>query len=142
MRPELQNLDLIDLISERHLQLRRFIEKKWNDTSSIYISNSEWFIMARVYKRKPTISYVAKNVDISRQATHKFVKSLQAKGLIEVKTMENNNRDKCIELTELGVECYEKNLEMKAVLVNRIADKIGIENVSFLKDVLRDDWGL
>ena len=61
---ELQNLDLIDVLSERHIQLRDITEKLWNDTSDIYISNSEWFIMARIYKKQPTISYVSKHVDI------------------------------------------------------------------------------
>ena len=74
---ELQSLDLIDLISERHIQLRSITEKLWNDNSDIPISNSEWFILARIYKKQPTISYVSKHVDISRQATHKFIKNLE-----------------------------------------------------------------
>ncbi len=66
MNAELQHLDLIDSISERHVQLRRITEKLWNDNSEVSISNSEWFIMARIYKKQPTISAVSKNVDISR----------------------------------------------------------------------------
>ena len=80
MDSELKNMDIIDMVSERHLQLRKLTEKRWNDSSDIYLSNSEWFIMARIYKKQPTIAYVSKNVDISRQATHKFIKSLEAKG--------------------------------------------------------------
>ena len=79
MDTELNDLDLIDLSSERHLQLRSITEKLWNDTSDIYISNSEWFIIARVYKKQPTISYVSKCVNISRQATHKLIKKLKQK---------------------------------------------------------------
>ncbi len=78
LNSELQNLHLIDLISERHVLLRRICEKSWNDSSDIHISNSEWYIMARIYNKKPTLSYVTKHVDISRQATHKFVKNLEA----------------------------------------------------------------
>ncbi len=40
---ELQNLDLINLISERHSLIRKIAEKAWNDQSDIYISNSEWY---------------------------------------------------------------------------------------------------
>jgi chorismate mutase len=47
---ELQNLDLIDLLSERHSLVRRISEKAWNDQSEIYISNSEWYIMSRIYE--------------------------------------------------------------------------------------------
>ncbi|MFJ7978279.1 MarR family winged helix-turn-helix transcriptional regulator [Peribacillus sp. NPDC096379] len=139
---ELQNLDLIDLLSERHSLVRRISEKAWNDQSEIYISNSEWYIMARVFKKRPTISYVTKNVNISRQAIHKFIKNLSAKGLVEVRNVENNKKEKCIQLTALGEECYEKNAALKAQLEKKIAEKIGAEQVNILKDILKLDWGI
>ena len=137
---ELQNLDLIDLLSERHSLVRRIAEKDWNNQSEIYISNSEWYIMARIYKKQPTISYVTKNVEISRQAIHKFIKNLSEKGLVEIKNVENNKKEKCIRLTALGEECYEKNEALKAQLENKIAEKIGMEQVTILKDLLKLDW--
>jgi len=139
---ELQNLDFIDSLSERHVQLRSITEKLWNDTSDIYISNSEWFIMARIYQKRPTISYVTKHVDISRQATHKFIKRLESKGLVTVSSLENNKKDKCIQLTQLGEECYEKNEALKANLEKKIIDKIGFEKFQILNDILKLDWGL
>lgn len=142
METDLHKLDFIDLLSERHIQLRRIIENVWNDNSDIYLSNSEWFIMARIYKKQPTISYVSKSVDISRQATHKFIKSLESKGLVTISSMENNKKDKCIQLTKLGEECYEKNLSIKADLVKKITDQIGKEKFEVLNDLLKFDWGL
>ncbi|WP_286230133.1 MarR family winged helix-turn-helix transcriptional regulator [Neobacillus mesonae] len=142
MNHDLEHLDLIDLLSERHLLLREITEKLWNDSSEIYISNSEWFIMARIYKKQPTISYVSKNVDISRQAVHKFIKKLESKGLVEIMNVENNNKEKCIKLTPLGDECYEKNAALKASLEKKIADTIGEKQVAFLKDLLKSDWGV
>ena len=116
MNNELQHLDLVDILGERHFLLRSMTEKLWNDHSDIYISNSEWFIMARVYKRKPTIAYVSKRVGISRQATHKVIKSLEGKGLVEIHSLEKNKKDKCLCLTSLGEEYYEKNEALKAAL--------------------------
>jgi DNA-binding MarR family transcriptional regulator len=143
LETKMQNLDLIDLISERHVQLRSITEKLWNDNSDLYISNSEWFILARIYEKKqPTISYVTKQVDISRQATHKFLKLLKEKGLVEIKNVENNKKEKCIQLTTLGEECYEKNQSLKAALVEKIIGKIGVEQLSLLKGILKADWGL
>jgi DNA-binding MarR family transcriptional regulator len=139
---ELQNLDLIDLLSERHSLVRSISERAWNDQSEIYISNSEWYIMARIYKKRPTIAHVTKNVDISRQAIHKFIKNLSAKGLVEIQNVQNNKKEKCIQLTALGEECYEKNAALKAQLVNKIAEKIGVEQVKILKDLLKLDWGI
>ena len=137
MNSELHNLDLIDLLSEHHILLRRITEKLWNDSSDIYISNSEWFIIARIYQKQPTISYVSKQVDISRQATHKLIKSLESKGLVVVKNVENNKKDKCIKLTALGEECYEKNESLKATIEKKIADHIGNEKLILLKDILK-----
>ena len=139
---ELQSLDLIDLISERHIQLRNITENLWNDNSDIYISNSEWFIMARIYKKQPTIAYVSKHVDISRQATHKFMKNLEGKGLLKISSLENNKKDKCVQLTELGEQCYEKNEALKADLEKKIIDKIGNEKFGILKEILKLDWDL
>ena len=139
---ELQSLDLIDLISERHIQLRRITEDLWNDNSDIYISNSEWFIMARIYKKQPTIAYVSKHVDISRQATHKFMKNLEGKGLLKISSLENNKKDKCVQLTELGEQCYEKNEALKADLEKKIIDKVGNEKFGILKEILKLDWDL
>ncbi|WP_423801181.1 MarR family winged helix-turn-helix transcriptional regulator [Neobacillus sp. SAB-20_R2A] len=138
----LQNLDLIDLLSERHTLVRRISEKAWNDQSDIYISNSEWYIMARIYKKRPTIAYVTKNVDISRQAIHKFMKNLAAKGLVEISNAENNRKEKCIQLTALGEECYEKNAALKEQFENKIAEKIGAEQLKILKALLKLDWGI
>jgi DNA-binding MarR family transcriptional regulator len=142
LNEELQHLDLVDLLSERHYLVRNITEKQWNDSSDIYISNSEWFIMARIYKKHTTISYVTKHVDISRQATHKFIKNLAAKGLVEIHSVENNKKEKSIKLTVLGEECYEKSEALKVKVEEKIADNIGAENLSRLKDILKLDWGL
>jgi DNA-binding MarR family transcriptional regulator len=139
---ELQNLDLIDLLSERHSLVRSISEKAWNDQSNIYISNSEWYIMARIYKKQPSISYITKNVTISRQAIHKFIQKLSDKGLVEIHNVENNKKEKCIQLTSLGEECYEKNEDLKADLESKIAEKIGGDQVKILKHLLKLDWAL
>lgn len=138
---KLDDLDLIDLLSERHVLLRSICEQSWNNTSDIYISNSEWYIMARIYQQQPTISYVSKNVDISRQATHKFIKSLESKGLVAIKDSNINKKEKCLQLTPLGEECYEKNEALKATLEAKIAKQLGAEQLLILKNILKSDWG-
>ena len=143
LNANLQHLDLIDLISERHLLLRELLEKHWNDHSDIKLSNSEWFILARIYQEEQTtVSYITKHVDISRQATHKSVKRLKEKRLVIVKKHENNKRERLIELTDLGRECYEKNEELKAKLESRIINQLGVKEVNRLKDILKLNWGV
>lgn len=141
LNTELQNQDLIDLLSERHNSMRRTLEKKWNDHSEIHISTSEWYILSRVYKNQPTISHITKNVDISRQAIHKHVRNLAAKGLVEIKNVEYNKKEKYLQLTALGEECYEKYGALKAQLINKISKKIGSTEVEILNNILKLDWG-
>lgn len=137
---ELERLDLIDLLSERHNQVRRISEKAWNDQSEIPISNSEWYIMSKIYKKQPTIASVNRTVEISRQAIHKFIKQLSAKGLVEVESLENNKKEKRIGLTALGEECFEKNEALKSQLEDKIAEAISEEQLAALKNVLKLDW--
>ncbi|SIS46113.1 MarR family winged helix-turn-helix transcriptional regulator [Salimicrobium flavidum] len=138
----LEPLDLIDLLSERHAQIRKLTEKTWNDNNDIYISHSEWYIMARIYNHRPTISSVTRNVEITRQATHKFIKKLETKGLAETLPVENNRKEKSIQLTDFGVECYDKYEVMKTELERRIAETIGEYQVSELKQLLKMEWDL
>lgn len=136
----LYNLDLVDLINEHNVMLRRVMEEAWKSTSDITISNSEWFIISRIYKKHPNISYITKNLSISRQGIHKLIKSLESKGLVEVNNSETSKRDKCIRLTDLGIECYEKNANLKKEIEDKISLKIGQDNFSKLNDILRIDW--
>ena len=131
-------LDLFDLISERHDTIRKILEVKWNEMSDISISNSEWYIMSKVNNNQPTISMVAKSVQISRQAAHKFIKKLESKGLVEM-ISGSNNRDKYIQLTDLGQICVDKYIVLKMDIEKRISEKIGIEQ---LKTILKSDWGI
>lgn len=139
---DLQKMDLIDLLSERHNLVRKTSEKAWNDQSDTSISHSEWYIMSKIYKKQPTISHVNRNVEISRQAIHKFIKQLSAKGLVEVDNVENNKKDKCIRLTELGEQYFEQHEELKRQLEDRILAAVGKEQFSALKNVLKQDWKL
>ena len=120
--------------------IRKVTEELWNSSNDIYISNSEWFIIARIYKKNPTISYINKQVNITRQATHKFIRSLESKGLVEVNQVEHNKKEKCIRLTTLGEACYEKNESLKVGLEKKIADQIGREKLDIFKEILRLDW--
>ena len=139
----LHQLDLLDLISERYLKLRKISEAQWNSHHELPISKSEWFILLRIYQEKETtVSFISKSVDITRQATHKFIKQLQEKGLVEVGEQENNRKEKRIQLTTFGKECYEKNAQLQENLEKEIAEHIGQERLEQLKDILKMNWGI
>ncbi len=138
----LSSFGLVNLLSEKHGHLRHIIEGMWEEQSDIKISQTEWYIMHKIYGHKPTISDVSKNVTITRQATHKNIKSLQAKGLVEVSNADHNKRDKCISLTKLGIQCCDKYEELIQHLETKIAQTIGQEKLKVFKEILQTDWGI
>ncbi|MFJ8088457.1 MarR family winged helix-turn-helix transcriptional regulator [Lysinibacillus sp. NPDC095746] len=142
MKEELQNRDVIDLLSERHELLRRLAEEKWNEQNDIYISNSEWYILGIIYKKQLTISDVAKNVKFSRQATHKIIKSLEVKGLVTVMSVEHSKKHKAIRMTEFGEDCFEKNQLCKAEIEKQLVNTIGEDQVNRLKNILNLNWDM
>ncbi|WMT40907.1 winged helix DNA-binding protein [Paenibacillus sp. D2_2] len=133
---------MIDLVSELHIRLRSLNNQLWHQSHDIHISNSEWYIMSRTYKKQVTISYVARQMEISRQATHKFIKNLESKGLVEINNAQHNNKDKCIQLTKLGEECFEQNRAIREKLEAKIIASIGAERTDQLVQILNMDWGL
>lgn len=138
----LNRFGLVSLMSEKHGQLRHIVESMWDEQSDIKISHTEWYIMHKIYGYKPTISDVSKNVTITRQATHKNIKSLQAKGLVEVSNADHSKRDKCISLTKLGKQCCDKNDELIQHIEERIAATIGKDKIKEFKEILQIDWGI
>lgn len=137
-----RQLDLFDLINERHLQLRHIMQQQWHDHGAIPISNSEWMIMSHIYKKRATISAITKHVEISRQAVHKLIKKMESNGLIEVYHAEHNRKDRCLQLTPLGEQCYERMLSLKASLEDSIREAIGDKQMDMLKRVLSADWNI
>lgn len=137
----MMDLDLIDVISEQHVKLRKKLGQMWSEASELSISQSEWFIMARIYRKQPTVAQVARQADITRQAVHKLIKSLEAKGLVET-TKSMNNKDKCLRLTPLGEQCCEQLAALKAKLEQAVAEQIGQAEVERLKLILSRDWGM
>lgn len=133
---------MIDLLSERHMLLRRIMENEWDALSDIPIANSEWYIISRIYKQETTISNISKSVNISRQATHKAIKKLEEKQLVEVSDHEHNKKLKNIKLTQLGERCFEQYSTIVQRLELQISSKIGEESLTVLKNILKLDWEL
>ena len=140
MENYLGTLNLIDLISEKHKKLRKEVMKLWDEKHSEYISDSEAHMSGTINIREMTVAEVARKMNISRQGAHKCAKKLIDNGYIMLKSVEGNNRDKLIVLTEKGEEYCTEMLVLKKQVEEEIINKLGIKNIEFLKDFLRKDW--
>lgn len=143
MTESIQQHDFIDLLSERHNLIREKLETTWNNLSHIHISNTEWYILSKIYQNnRPPISSITKHINITRQAIHKQVKNLEEKGLIEIENVDYNKKEKCLSFTPLGEECYKKYEILKMELEAEIAEKIGRDQLEIFKKILRKNWGI
>ena len=133
-------LGLIDLISERHVYIRAHIEKIWNEKYDIKMNNTEWHVIAKLYSGMDTIADITRKVHVSRQATHKLIKNLEQKQLIEVFDDQKNKKIKKVRLTQFGVQCYEQYMTIKEQMEASIEQSIGTILYEQLKRGLSMDW--
>lgn len=133
-------MDLIDLISEKQSLLRKRSALLWNATSPVKISTAEWYILSRIHDESPTIAEVARRVELSRQAAHKSLSSLQHKGLVEITAHPHNRRGKVASLTPLGNNCYVQYMQLKRQMEEEITAHLGAEAAATLRELLEQSW--
>jgi DNA-binding MarR family transcriptional regulator len=140
MNSYLDNLNLIDLLSEKHAQLRKIVRDKWSENVGEYITDTESYIIALLERKAMTAAQLARIIDISRQGVHKSTKNLIAKGYIKIENIESSSRDKTLVLTEKGEKFCEETLVLKNQLEKSIEEIIGTKNLKVLKSCLKETW--
>lgn len=133
-----RDLNIIDLISEKHIILRRDVEERWAECEEEDISHTEALLLAKVNMGKISIAEVARQANISRQAMFKCAKKLEMRGYLKFVISESNN--KYTELTDKGKDYCRKSTKLKEQIEREIANVIGKAELEVLKDLLSKDW--
>lgn len=131
-------LNIIDLISEKHIILRRKVEEQWAELEEEDISHTEALLLAKISIGKISIAEVARQANISRQAMFKCAKKLELRGYLKFVTSENNG--KYTKLTDKGNDYCKKSRELKEQLEKKISDTLGKEKLEALKELLNKNW--
>ena len=97
----IKKLNIIDLISEKHITLRREVEERWSKSGEEDITHTEAMLLAKINMGKISLAEVARQANVSRQAMHKCAKKLEEKGYLEFIASESNQT--YTSLTEKGV---------------------------------------
>lgn len=134
----MNNLNIIDLISEKHISLRREVEERWSESGEEEITHTEAMLLAKINMGKISIAEVARQANISRQAMHKCAKKLEDRGYL--KFISNENNQTYTILTEKGVLYCEKSNELKEKIEKEIEDILGEENIKIIKKMLEKKW--
>lgn len=138
MEENLEGLNIIDLISEKHIVLRREVEDKWASSNEEEITHTEAFLLAKISMGRVSLAEAARQAHISRQAMFKCAKKLEEKGYLEFNLEDNNN--KYAVLTLKGQAYCQKSQELKMSIESDIAEILGQENVLLLKELLKKNW--
>jgi DNA-binding MarR family transcriptional regulator len=138
MKNQLEGLNLVDLLSERHSQLRRKVRTQWLEAGMDDITQTESHMLSILEKERMTIAETARKINFTRQAAHKCAQGLIEKGYIDF--TRNNQRDKLLILTENGKKYCSGTLQIKHKIEQEVAQKIGQENLVLLKNLLQNEW--
>lgn len=129
--------NLVDLISERHKELRNKVRIMWKESGGEDISNTETYILSLVENKEITMAEIARIIGISRQGVHKCVKNLVGKGYLQIESMDNSQKEKVVKLTIRGQECCNSIYEIKKEIEEEIKENIGEERIELLRDILK-----
>jgi DNA-binding MarR family transcriptional regulator len=133
--------DLIDLVSDKHAQLRGEVRQRWIQNGNEDVTPQEHYLMTRLEIHKElTIAETARKMNISRQAAHKCAKGLIEKGLIIAIASEENLREKLLQLTTKGLDCCKEMTAIKEEIIKEIVETLGAEKVELLKEILKANW--
>ncbi|MFM9327072.1 MarR family winged helix-turn-helix transcriptional regulator [Paenibacillus mesotrionivorans] len=132
-----RSLGLIDLISEKHMELR----KKLHEASGQPVNKSEAHILAVLEANGVlSISQIGRLIGMTRQGVHKYMLGLQTAGLVAPATADGNARDRRVELTPHGRETVRLLEETKQRLEEEITRRLGKAEMERLLELLRGKW--
>ena len=134
----LRNLNIIDLISEKHIALRREVEERWSKSGEEEITHTEAMLLAKINMGRIPLAEVARQANVSRQAMHKCAKKLEDKGYLKFIASETNQT--YTSLTEKGILYCKKSNELKEKIEQEITESLGEENIKLIKKLFEREW--
>lgn len=140
MSSNFQNLNIIDLISEKHAKLRRMVIETWVERGEERVSDTESYMIALIEKNELTVAQIGRIIGISRQGAHKCAKGLIERGYIIIENKDVNSRDKILSLTEKGLRFCKETLILKEEFETNIINSIGEDKFKILKECLSESW--
>ncbi|WP_343101623.1 helix-turn-helix domain-containing protein [Romboutsia sp. MSSM.1001216sp_RTP31141st1_G3_RTP31141_220114] len=140
MSSDFKNLNIIDLISEKHAKLRKMVIETWVERGEERVSDTESYMIALVERNELTVAQIGRIIGISRQGAHKCAKGLIERGYIIIENKDVNSRDKILSLTEKGSRFCRETLILKEEFETNIINSIGEDKFKILKECLSQNW--
>lgn len=130
-------IDFIDLLYRQHKQLRQVAEVMWNENNDVHLTSSEWYVLKNIAAGSVTVPELVQLLDISKQGVHKFILSLQEKGLITTELKKGSKVQKICYLTQKGKEIIENSKTMELEIEQMVRGTIGDQEYELLLEMLK-----
>ncbi len=136
----LASLSLIDLISEKHKELRSLVLEQVRTLCEHPIAEHELYLLSLIRYQPLSISEAARFMKVSRQAAHKSTKHLIELGYVAQSEDTQNRRQARLQLTAQGELLYQKTEGVKQALQQQLSEKIGHQQLQQLCQLLQQQW--
>jgi DNA-binding MarR family transcriptional regulator len=101
------------------------------------VRNSDVKVFIRALRSGATVSSIARDLDITRQAVHASVQRLKTVKVVELQPLPNNSRDKLVVVTQQGLHAQQTAVEQIKLIEERMAKIIGKRQLETLRGQLQ-----
>jgi DNA-binding MarR family transcriptional regulator len=121
---------LAHVIDERLLQYRR-------GTRYEHVWQSDIRVFVQASRRKMSLSEIARELKVTRQAVQASVKRLRALEVVDLEPIPGNRRDKCVAITPRGLAAQAETVRQVAQIEAEIAVALGNMDIEKFRAALR-----
>ena len=132
--------NLKQLLLARSDWFAREIMKGVKRSEYAFLTEAQSHLLATMAGKPTSMAELARRLAISRQAVHKTVAELARRGILEIQDDPDRGNAKRIVYTERGRQVNRAGAAIIERLEERIAERIGREELQTLKRLLAENW--
>lgn len=133
-------MNLLELLYKQYKQLRDYIVIQWDEQNEISLSNSEWNCLHAVIEGAKSVPEIMQRNEITKQAAHKVIKSLEEKGMVLTSLVKTPKVQRQVELTDFGRYIYSKSLVVHLEVEEKLRHTLGNDVYEQLVETLNKKW--
>ena len=109
-------------------------------TNELGLNSARWKVLGALSNSKEatTVSDVARNMGLTRQAVQRIANEMVEDGLLYFQANPLHKRAKLLGLTKAGEETFDELADKQIKWVNTVADRLKIKDLELTFDVLRE----
>ena len=124
-------MGLVEWMEAEIIELNKYLPYK--------VSFAEIKLFNALRGKEKSISELARNLEVSRQAVHKTIHKLQNMGYLELIAKQNNKKDRIIKITNKGEAVKKQGAEHLITIEEKLSWSMGERNLGFMKIIISEN---